>query len=401
MVGKINAQRVDQSSWIRWVILFILTSNFLLVLGYAFALTAPIVPALIRELNITLTMAGLLSTSLNLAGAILSLPSGVLLDSIGAEKGLIISLLAGCIGWVICAISPDFNTLLIGRFFIGICGIILGAGGPIVIIKWFKEKEQGIALGIWSASMATARAVFTPMASLITTQYGWRAVFTVGLISSIILLPPSVLMLMKSSRIENIDVRHNKVSLKGLKDSLRSFQIWLFGLTIFIGLSPANIFGTYGVTLLSKEKGFSESIASLLLGIMGVCGIFGSMFGGWLSVKIGKKRTYLVSLCGEVIPFITFALVYQQYIVMAMVLIIGLVSAIKSPMNYSIPPSLAVNGYVGMALGIARIFMYLPGAIMPPISGFIYESYGFIELMLVQITLLLLACLLVMRLKVK
>ncbi|MEM4481703.1 MAG: MFS transporter [Desulfurococcaceae archaeon] len=401
MVGKINAQRVDQSSWIRWVILFILTSNFLLVLGYAFALTAPIVPALIRELNITLTMAGLLSTSLNLAGAILSLPSGVLLDSIGAEKGLIISLLAGCIGWVICAISPDFNTLLIGRFFIGICGIILGAGGPIVIMKWFKEKEQGIALGIWSASMATARAVFTPMASLITTQYGWRAVFTVGLISSIILLPPSVLMLMKSSRIENIDVRHNKVSLKGLKDSLRSFQIWLFGLTIFIGLSPANIFGTYGVTLLSKEKGFSESIASLLLGIMGVCGIFGSMFGGWLSGKIGKKRTYLVSLCGEVIPFITFALVYQQYIVMAMVLIIGLVSAIKSPMNYSIPPSLAVNGYVGMALGIARIFMYLPGAIMPPISGFIYESYGFIELMLVQITLLLLACLLVMRLKVK
>ncbi|MEM2025410.1 MAG: MFS transporter [Desulfurococcaceae archaeon] len=401
MEGITNTQRVDQSSWIRWVILFILTSNFLLVLGYAFALTAPIVPALVRELNITLTMAGLLSTSLNLAGAILSLPSGVLLDSIGAEKGLIISLLAGCIGWVICAISPDFNTLLIGRFFIGICGIILGAGGPIVIMKWFKEKEQGIALGIWSASMATARAVFTPMASLITTQYGWRAVFTVGLISSIVLLPPSMLMLMKSSRIENIDIRHNKVSLKGLKDSLRSFQIWLFGLAIFIGLSPANIFGTYGVTLLSKEKGFSESIASLLLGIMGVCGIFGSMFGGWLSGRIGKKKTYLVSLCGEVIPFITFALAYQQYIVTGMVLIIGLVSAIKSPMNYSIPPSLAVNGYVGMALGIARIFMYLPGAIMPPISGFVYESYGFMELMLVQITLLLSACLLVMRLKVK
>lgn len=391
----------DRPNWMKWVILLVLTSNFLLVLGYAFALTAPIVPAIVRELNVSLTMAGLLSTSLNLAGVILSIPSGILLDAIGAEKGVIISLVAGSIGWILCTIAPDFTTLLVGRFFIGICGIILGAGGPLVIMKWFKEKEQGIALGIWSASMATARAVFTPMASMIAIQYGWRAVFTFGLLASIVLLPPSVFMMLKSSRVVNANTRNSKLTLKGLKDSLCSFQIWLFGLTIFIGLSPANIFGTYGVAILNREKGLSESTASYVLGIMGICGILGSMLGGWLSGRIGKKRTYFLSLCSEVIPLVIFALSNHGHVVITTILIIGLISAIKSPLNYSIPPSLAVSGYAGIALGIARIFMYLPGAVMPPLSGYIYETLGFTDLMVVQISLLISACLLILQLKVK
>jgi DHA1 family bicyclomycin/chloramphenicol resistance-like MFS transporter len=113
---------------------------------------------------------------------------GILSDRIGRRNGVFIGLGVYVFGTVVCAVSPNIDLLLIGRFLQG-----FGAAcAPVICRAMIRDKYHGVKL---AQTMAVASMFFAlgPMLApllgyLAFATAGWRAVFMLLIMLSIAML---------------------------------------------------------------------------------------------------------------------------------------------------------------------------------------------------------------------
>jgi MFS family permease len=108
-----------------------------------------------------------------LPGIFVSLLGGFLADRYGMKL-----LGTGCFllmigGTLLVGLGEDLPVLGLGRIIAGIGGLTLSVFLPKLLSQWFKEKELGLAMGIFNTGVLWVRSsvsLFGKMGSL----WGWR-----------------------------------------------------------------------------------------------------------------------------------------------------------------------------------------------------------------------------------
>jgi len=107
-------------------------------------------------------------------------------------------------------------------------------------------------------------------------------------------------------------------------------QFWyLWGTTLVnrIGSFVLVVLALY----LTKERGFSESYAGLVIGLWGAGGAIGTLIGGVLADRWGRKPTYLTALFGGATMMLVVGFTRGQAAITVAVFLLGLVSEASRP----------------------------------------------------------------------
>lgn len=131
------------------------------------------------QLGLTTSQAGLLVSTVQIGPLLSMLFIGHALDRYG-ERWLI-SLGSCLLGLSFFFISFTTNYLLL-LVLLGIVGIWYGTaqpGGSKVILRWFSEKERGLAMGIRQAGIPIGGAIGGTLLPYLSLHFGWKiAVYT-------------------------------------------------------------------------------------------------------------------------------------------------------------------------------------------------------------------------------
>ena len=140
------------------------------------------IPKIIDGFGITVSAAAWIVTAYIIANAIFVPIWGKLGDTIGRKKIYIFGFAVFILGSILAGLSWNLSSMIVFRI---IQAIASSADYPtamaIIAITFREPRERAQALGIWSASFASA-SVFGPLIGgpLIDT-FGWRSVFLVNL----------------------------------------------------------------------------------------------------------------------------------------------------------------------------------------------------------------------------
>ncbi len=318
----------------------------------------------------TAFLAGLAVGGYALTQAVLQVPFGVLSDRIGRKKTILIGLLLFAVGSVICAISGDIYTLLVGRFLQG-----AGAIGSVVtamIADYVREDERAHAMAVMGMVIAMSFAVAMIFGPLIGGFYSVSALFWLTAILAVIALailftavpePPTIV---HSYSEEEAKIKHVFKD----KDLVRMYITFLFHsstMAIAFFIIPILLKQKFGV---SPEGYWKVYLPAVFFGIiaMGPAAVFGEKYAK-------GKEVFIVSILFIAASFILmgFSSSLLWFGVGAVFFFIGF--NMFEPLLQSFVSKFAKVHQKGAALGVANTFAYVGIFLGGAIGGYIYQHF--------------------------
>lgn len=363
-MNNISVEKITTYHWVLFIICFIATA----FTGISSTLMAVYLPVAVKDLlgNIDTDELNNISAYINaifiLGGAFGGFISGVITDKAGRKKGVIFSITCYGLFTILTGYMPHWLGVVICRFFTGFgLGAVLVTTTTIMIEEW-PEKTRAVFIGILSISMPVG--IFS--AGLIDYFVSsWRQGFLVGIIPVIIAIL-SVWLLKESEqwkrdkegavqqtkKDENIFDRVHRADL--ITGSI-VFGTMLIGLWAIFSWIPTWIQSLIPGGDAQKERGLSMMM-------LGMGGLTGGFFSGWLVNAIGLRKSMLV--CFFVSAILSFILLKTNYsfspVVYVEIAVLALFFGVSQGVLSVYIPSLFPVSIRGRATGfcfnIGRIF---------------------------------------------
>jgi len=112
----------------------------------------------------------------------LILLAGSLSDLFGRQKILCAGLLGFAIASMLCAVAPDNIFLIVSRAFQGMAGALLVPSSLALIMSSFSGKEQGKAIGRWTAWTGIAFVIGPLLGGFLVDSFSWRLIFAINIV---------------------------------------------------------------------------------------------------------------------------------------------------------------------------------------------------------------------------
>jgi len=248
-------------------------------------LLGPLAPDIARDLGLNPAQKGLMVAVPTLAGAVLRLVNGLLVDRMGPKR-------TGAISQII-VIGGLLSAYLLGVHSFGatlVLGLILGFAGASFAIalplasRWYPPEHQGKALGI--AGMGNSGTVFAALfAPTLAKLFGWNAVLGFAVI------PLTIVFILYMVMAKDAPDPPPAKPFAAYLEPLRTADAWWFmlfyGVTFggFVGLAASlSIYFTDQFALTTVVAGYCTA----------GCVFAGSLvrpLGGALADRIGGIRT--------------------------------------------------------------------------------------------------------------
>jgi len=267
---------------------------------------------------------------------------------------------------------------------------------PTIVLTRFFEKKRGKAVGWASIGISLGTGILVPSAGWLLKTYGWRAsyqlfggmtVLTVGLLGYIILRedPESLGLRVDGGRLESsLEPEADTPRLGAVKNSedwtraeaLRTRSFRFLALSYFFMFGSITSLNIYFVPHII-QLGIEPLQSSQTFGVVGLMSAVGSFIFGFVSDKIGRRPTIVISSA----MIAVLALVLTSIPPTIMILYLW---AITYGIAYGgIPEQYAAiivdyfgRRYSTSIFGLLTFFGAMGGGLFPLISGFLRDITG-------------------------
>lgn len=251
---------------------------------------APLLPSISRELGITTTQAGSIFLFGSLGVAIGALGSGFLSSRINHKGSLLVSILGAGFVLFVCTLSDALYGIQSAMLFLGIAAGFNLPSNMAVITAIVSRQDWGKALAVQQTGPPLSLILGPLLSALLLPWMSWRMILaciaTIAIISGLAL-----------SRYKGLgDFPGDQPGYSNIRMVLSKKSFW-----IMISLFALGIGGHVGLytmlpLYLINEHGFGYEFANTMVGLAQVSTFFMTFFGGWLSDRLGEKRTIVVFL---------------------------------------------------------------------------------------------------------
>ncbi|MCP4178724.1 MAG: MFS transporter [bacterium] len=365
--------------WIIWLI----ASLF-----FFFNYMNQVVPAvmgqnLMNAFNANAVMLGTIAAVYFYAYGIFQIPIGIIEDHYGAHKPLFIAAAIAAIGSLIFAFAQSSGQAIFARILIGI-----GTGFSFVsclklVSNWFPARYFGTLVGLTNIMGMLGAFVGVGIITKVMNLVGWRTslviIGCIGVILTVLILlivrdHPKNSMTWEEDHVNN--ARGIKKIISDLLHIVKSGQFWLAGIyaaainTIYTALGAL-----WGTVYLAKVEYTSQLEAGVLTSMIFLGAIPGSLFFGWFSDKIKRRKMPMIfAACVSVILLGFLLYIPNINIISAYMLLFTLgFFCSGNIIAFSFAHDIRPPGSAGIALGFINLFLIGGSALFQPLIGFLLE----------------------------
>jgi len=333
---------------------------------------APALPAIVRDLGISKLQVGLLITAFTLPGVVLSPFLGVLADRFGRKRILVPSIFLFGVAGAACALTRDFNVLLVLRVFQGMGGAALGALNVTIIGDLYSGSRRTAAMGL-NASVLSIGTASYPLIGGALASLGWYYPFYLPLVA----IPMGLIVLTALRNPEPRNIEGFKDYLRGTWGYLKNLKVaalFAAGVLTFIILYGAIL--TYFALLLDESFHVSAFTIGLVMSVMALTtAIVSSQLGRmvrWFSEATLIKAAFAIyALALALIP-----LMPSLWFLLIPMIIFGIAMGINMPSIQTLVAGLAPMEYRAAFMSINATMLRLGQTVGPPLVGLFYVYGG-------------------------
>src|SRR5690349_4771874 len=218
---------------------------------------------------------------------------GLMADRYGRKLPLMIDLVFFSIVEVASGLAPNYMTFLILRALFGIgMGGECGVGASLAMEK-APKRHRGVPSGLLQEGYATGYLLAAVCYFFVFPRWGWRPMFFIGGL-------PALLAIFVRMRVEESEVwertRHKDWSSLG-KGIASHWKLFVYLTLLMAGMNFVS-HGTQDMypTFLQRDWGFSPQKRAALTAFSMVGAIIGGISFGYLSDRIGRRRSIVLAL---------------------------------------------------------------------------------------------------------
>jgi MFS transporter, DHA1 family, inner membrane transport protein len=248
-----------------------------------------LLPSVAQDLGVGLPKAGLLVTGYALGVAFGAPPLAALTARVRPHTALVGLMLIFLLGNVICALAPNYTTLMAGRIVASLThGAFFGVGS-IVATSLVPPNKRSAAIAMMFTGLTLANVLGVPAGAWIGEHAGWRmtfwAVCGLGLLSlaGVWKLVPRQLQAPKAKSGDGWRILRRPQLVAAL----------LLTATGFGGVFAAL---TYIAPILHASAGFTPGQVNATLLVFGAGLTCGNMLGGWLADRWPTRSMFGILL---------------------------------------------------------------------------------------------------------
>ncbi|MDD3591744.1 MAG: MFS transporter [Sulfurovum sp.] len=323
----------------------------------------------------TAFLAGIVVGGYALTQALFQVPFGLMSDKFGRKKTLLFGLIIFIIGSVICALSDDIYTLMLGRFLQG-----AGAIGSVVsamIADLVKEEQRAHAMAIMGATIALSFAAAMIIAPIVGGHWGidklfWLtailSVMAIGILFTAVPQPPKIVHSYAEEESKMLDVFKDR-------SLTRMYITFLFHSSI---MTMAFFIIPLVMTQSMNEGGFGWEKAELwkvylpamIFGLlaMGPAAVFGEKYGK-------GRQVFMVSVATIFFGFIAMGYATAPWLFIVGVVLFFIGFNMFEPLLQSFVSKFAKVHQKGAALGVANTFAYVGVFLGGLLAGYVIDHY--------------------------
>lgn len=347
-------------------------------------LYALILTAVIGDLGLDRATGGAMASLTLAASAVGGLIFGVVADKLGRTRALSLSILIYSIFTFACGLAQNVWQFAIFRVLLGLGMGGEWASGATLVSETWPEQHRGKALGIMQSCWAIGYGLAAVVVAIVLPQFGWRAVFFVGIIPALF-----TLWIRRSVKEPAMWINANRTGAKGARGATGAKgPRFPLRVAVFLTLmNTATMFAWWGLNLwvpsyLSLPStqggvGLATETMSLFVIAMQVGMWFGYVTFGFIADRFGRRPTYITYLLVAAVLVWYYGFARDPWVLLVLGPFVaffgtGYFSGFGAVASEIFPTSIRAT-----ALGVTYNSGRLLSAIAPFIVGSMAQSRGF------------------------
>ncbi|MFN7250160.1 MAG: MFS transporter [Anaerobacillus sp.] len=375
--------------------------NILLIIGFVHLLNDAIqavVPAMFpilqQSMGLTFTQLGLIAFALNLTSSIIQPVVGFYTDKKPSPYALPIGLCFTFVGVLGIAFAPSFSLVLISVIFIGLGSATFHPEGSRVAYM-AAGNRRGFAQSIYQVGGNAGQALAPLITVLIIVPFGQFGSIWFTLVAALAIGLLIYIARWYKEQVQ-LSAKKQRIEKAGVQGSRETRRIVLFAIILLVFLVFARSWFHAGISnfyvfYLMEQFNFSVEKALIYIFIFLGAGAVGTLAGGPLADRFGKRNILMISMLGSaplalLLPHVGPVLSY--------VLLGAIGFIILSSFSVSVVYAQElVPGKIGMVSGLIVGLAFGMGAIGSVALGVIADWVGLTNTMLLVVSLPLLGIL--------
>jgi predicted MFS family arabinose efflux permease len=330
-------------------------------------------PLIRHDLRLTFTQAGTIGAASTLIYAFMQLPSGYAADRIRPRT----LFLAGMVGTNLLGLTfsliHDYHLALLNQAVSGLLRALVFAPGMLLITGLFPQHRRATAMGLYIAGGFSSNIVLNLVGPWLVGSVGWRGLFTVFSLVGLALTAA----LWRFGRFPEPSQSGRSPSLREGLRLLREPVMWLLNLIQYARLAVVNGLNLWLPTLIVVEKGYSLTVAGLMVAVAAAVTAPANFLGGYIADRtrrpLGVVAVSLGSLAVTTILLIHATQLWQLVIVVA---VNGIFVQLYFGPLFAIPIELYGPRTAGLATGFGNLWANLGGFSFALALGRIKDATG-------------------------
>jgi DHA1 family inner membrane transport protein len=239
---------------------------------------AGILPAVSTDLSISIPTAGLLVSLYALGVAIGGPLLATFTGRFPRKLLLLIYVSIFTVGYVVCALAPNYASLLVARMVISLIHGAYFGTAMVTATRVVDENRRGFAVSLILAGLTVANVVGVPLGTAIGTAFGWRMTFwAVAALGALSLVAIALLVPRDNAHESTSGSLLAEIKVLG-REPVYTSLIIIISQTI----GQFALF-TYISPLLTDVSGVSLDVVPWLLLVFGIGSTLGVLLGGRLA----------------------------------------------------------------------------------------------------------------------
>ncbi|KAB3531631.1 MFS transporter [Alkaliphilus pronyensis] len=267
----------------RWSIWFTLVLAFVTVFFHRLAIGV-VADDLSIDLGLTGKSLANLTSMTFYAYALMQIPVGIMVDSVGVRKFCALGTLLTGVASIMFGLSSNLVVSYAARFMVGLGTSVIIISILKIQMTWFKPKQFSTLCGLTSLFGNMGAFLATLPLAYLVIQVGWRNSFHVmGAISILLSLLIWIIVRDHPEGLEP-EYKSSRNMLEGIKKVLLNPYTWPpFAIMFFMVGSMTAILGLWGIPYLMHVYDISKAHAAGYLSFASIGFMVGGPIVGWLS----------------------------------------------------------------------------------------------------------------------